>query len=88
LKKGDLIRVKVTPSDGKKEGEPFLSSPVKIIHSPEVIEEVRIEPKIAYSNCDLRAFVKSHGADGDSVNYSYLGKEWSCVIEESTDVLA
>lgn len=89
LKKGDLIRVKVTPSDGKKEGEPFLSSPVKIIHSPEVIEEVRIEPKIAYSNCDLRAFVKSHGADGDSVNYSYTWEKNGVVLsEESTDVLA
>lgn len=87
LKKGDLIRVKVTPSDGKIEGEPFLSSPVKIINSPQVIEEVRIEPKMAYANCDLKAFVKSRDADGDSTNYSYKWEKNGVVLpEENTDV--
>lgn len=89
LKIGDLIRVKVTPSDGKIEGEPFLSSPVKVVLSPEIIEEVRIEPRIAYSNCDLKAFVKSHGSDGDSVNYSYKWEKNGVVLsEENTEVLA
>jgi hypothetical protein len=87
LKKGDLIRVKVTPSDGKINGETFLAPPVKIINSPQVIEEVRIEPKIAYANCDLKAFVKSHDADGDSMNYSYKWEKNGVVLsEENTDV--
>jgi hypothetical protein len=89
LKMGDLIRVKVIPSDGKVEGEPFLSSPVKIVLSPEVIEELRIEPKIAYSNCDLKVFVKSHETDGGSVSYSYKWEKNGVVLpEEKTDVLA
>jgi hypothetical protein len=89
LRKGDLIRVKVTPSDGKIEGDPFLSSPVKIVLSPEIIEEVRIEPKIAYSNCDLKAFVKTHDADGNSMSYSYQWERNGVVLtEEKTDVLA
>jgi hypothetical protein len=88
LKKGDLIRVKVTPSDGKIDGDPFLSSPVKIILSPEIIEEVRIEPKIAYSNCDLKAFVKTPAADGGSMSYSYQWERNGVVLtEEKTDVL-
>jgi hypothetical protein len=89
LKKGDVIRVKVTPSDGKADGETFLSSPVKIINSPPVIEEVRIEPEIAYANGDLKAFVKSFDADGDSVNFNYKWEKNRIVLsEENTDVLA
>ena len=45
LKKGDLIQVRVTPSDGKLNGTPFLSASVKVLNSPPVIQEVRIEPK-------------------------------------------
>jgi len=71
LKKGDLIRVKVTPSDGKVNGEPFLSSPVKIPNSPPVIQEVRIEPKVAYANDDLKVFARGSDADGDSIQYTY-----------------
>jgi hypothetical protein len=88
LKKGDLIRVKVTPFDGKTEGEPFLSSPVKIVLSPDVIEEVRIEPKIAYSNCDLKVFVRSREEDGDLIRYSYKWERNGVILsEERTDVL-
>jgi hypothetical protein len=89
LKKGDFIRVKVTPSDGKIEGEPFLSPPVKIISPPQVIEEVRIEPKIAYANGDLKAVVRSHNADGDPINLSYKWEKNGVVLsEENTDVFA
>jgi hypothetical protein len=45
FKKGDLIQVKVIPSDGKMDGESFLSGPVKIFNMPPVVEEVHIEPK-------------------------------------------
>jgi len=89
LKKGDLIRVKVTPSDGKINGETFLTTPVKVINSPQVIEEVRIEPKIAYANGDLKAFVKSLHADGDSMNYSYKWEKNGVVLsQENADVFA
>ena len=88
LKKGDLIRVKVTPSDGKTEGQTFLSPPVKIVNSPPVIKEIGIEPKIAYANCDLKAFVKGYDADGDSINYSYRWEKNGVVLsEENADTL-
>lgn len=89
LKKGDIIRVKVTPSDGKTEGETYLSLPMKIINSAPVIKEVRIEPAIAYANGDLKAFVKSVDADGDSIDYSYKWEMNGVVLsEENTDVFA
>ncbi len=89
LKKGDLIRVKVTPLDGKTEGQTFLSAAVKILDSPPAIKEVRIEPRIAYANGDLKAIVKSYDADGDSVNYTYKWeKNGVALSEENTDVLA
>jgi len=88
LKRGDLVRVKVIPSDGKTEGQSFLSSPIKILNSPPVIEEIRIEPKLAYANSDLKVFVKGYDKDEDSVSYTY---EWEkngvALSEEKTDVL-
>jgi hypothetical protein len=87
FKKGDLIRAKVTFSDGKAKGETFLSSPVKIINSPPVIKEVRIEPKIAYTHGDLKVFVKSMDADGDSINYTYKWEKNGVVLsEENTEI--
>jgi hypothetical protein len=88
LKKGDLIQVKVTPSDGKIEGETLLSPPVKIINSAPAIKEVRIEPKIAYASDDLKASVKSLDADGDSINHSYTWEKNGIILsQETTDIL-
>jgi hypothetical protein len=82
FKKGDLIQVKVTPSDRKVNGEPFLSSPVKIPNSPPAIQEVRIEPKIAYANDDLKVFARGTDADGDSVNYTYQWEKNGVILTE------
>jgi hypothetical protein len=82
LKKGDLIQVKVTPSDGKVNGEPVLSPPVKIPKSPPVIQEVRVEPKMAYVNDNLKVFAKSSDADGESVHYAYQWEKNGVVLSE------
>lgn len=88
LRKGDLIRVKVTPSDGKMDGEPFISSPVKVFNSPPLIEEIRIEPRIAYVNNNLKAIVKSDDADGDNIYYDYQWEKNGIIItEEKSEVL-
>jgi hypothetical protein len=88
FKKGDLIQVRVTPSDGKVEGEPFLSVPVKILNSPPVIQEVRIEPRMAYINDQLKVQVKSYDIDGDSIYYTYQWEKNGTVLtEEKTEVL-
>ncbi len=88
LKKGDLIRVKVIPSDGKVDGNPFLSDPVKIFSMPPVVEEVYIEPKVAYVNCELKAVVKVSDPDGDSVHYLYRWeKNGTALSGEDTAVL-
>jgi hypothetical protein len=89
LKKGDLIQVNVTPSDGKAKGETFLSPPVEILNSPPVIKGITIEPKIAYVNDDLKAFVQGYDADGDSINYTYHWERNGVVLpEENTSTLA
>ncbi len=74
IRKGDLIRVRVTPSDGKVKGTVFLSPPVRIFNSIPVIQEVRIEPRVAYVMHRLKASVTGFDQDGDSINYSY---EWA-----------
>jgi hypothetical protein len=82
FKKGDLIRVKVTPSDGKIDGKPFLSDPVKILNSPPLIQEVRIEPKMASARDHLRVYVRSFDADGDFVYFSYQWEKNGVLLNE------
>ncbi len=82
FKKGELIRVKVTPSDGKATGTPFLSSPVKIQNSPPVIEEVRIEPKVAYASDSLKAIVKGSDPEGDFIYYLYQWEKNGSVLND------
>jgi len=82
FKKGDLIRVRVTPSDGKVNGTPFLSPPVQILNSPPVIKEVWIEPKIAYSTDRLKAYVKSSDSDGDFIYFTYQWEKNGVVLNE------
>jgi hypothetical protein len=88
FKKGDFIRVKVVPSDGEAVGEPFLSGPVKILNSPPVIQEVRIEPKMAYANDHLKVHVKSNDIDRDFIYYTYQWEKNGAVLtEEKGEVL-
>jgi hypothetical protein len=82
FKKGDMIRVKVTPFDGKAEGVPFLSAPVRILNSPPVIQEVWIEPKIAYATDRLKVNVKSFDRDGDFIYCTYQWEKNGAVLSE------
>jgi len=80
--KGDLIQVKIIPSDGRMDGEPFLSGSVKISDMPPLVEEVHIEPKLPYANSDLKAVVKSSDPDADPVAYLYQWKKNGNVASE------
>jgi hypothetical protein len=88
FKKGDMIRVRVTPSDGKVDGTPLLSGAVRILNSPPVIQEVWIEPKMAYATERLKVNVKSFDRDGDFVYYTYQwGKNGDPLNEERGEYL-
>jgi len=82
FKKGELIQVRMTPSDGKVNGTPFLSIIVKILNSPPVIQEVRIEPKVAYVTDHLKTYVKSSDPDGDFIYYTYQWEKNGVVLNE------
>lgn len=82
LRKGDFIRVRVTPSDGKTDGRAFLSAPLKILNSSPMIQEVWIEPKVAYVTDRLKAHVKSSDIDGDSIHYTYQWEMNGGVLNE------
>jgi hypothetical protein len=82
FKKGDLLQVRVTPSDGKASGTPFLSPEVKILNSPPVIQEVGIEPKVAYVTDCLKVNVKSSDSDGDFIYYTYQWEINGVVLNE------
>ncbi len=88
FKKGDLIKVRVVPSDGKVDGIAVLSSAVKILNSSPVIQEASIEPKVAYGTDRLKANVKSSDGDGDLIYYTYQWETNGVVLnEESAEVL-
>lgn len=88
FKKGDILQVKVVPSDGKVEGKPFLSNPVKVLNSPPIVQEVRIEPKVASANEDLKAVVKGFDQDGDFIYYAYKWEKSGMLIpEEGKEIL-
>ncbi len=88
FKKGDLIRARVTPSDGKVNGTPFLSAPVMILNSPPVLKEVWIEPKVAYVTDRLKATQKSLDPDGDFIYFTYQWeKNGTLLTEERGEVL-
>jgi hypothetical protein len=88
FRKGDLIRAKVTPSNGKADGSSVLSPAVKILNSPPVIQEVWIEPKVARVTDPLKAVVKGSDPDGDSISYVYKWEKNGVVLSgENTDTL-
>jgi len=88
FRKGDLIRVMVTPSDGKADGKPFLSEPIKILNSPPLIQEVNIEPKMAYASDHLKVHIRSVDIDGDAIYYTYQWEKNGVVLtEEKAEVL-
>jgi hypothetical protein len=82
FRKGDLIRVRVTASDGKVTGTPVLSSPVKIHNTPPVIQEVSIEPKVAYAADNLKAIVKCSDPEGDFIYYTYQWEKNGSVLSD------
>jgi hypothetical protein len=88
LGKGDVIQVKVTPSDGKESGKPFLSPAVKILNSAPVIQELSIEPKMPSVRDDLKVSMKSFDADGDSIYFAYQWEKNGVVLmDERKEIL-
>jgi hypothetical protein len=88
FRKGDILQVKVVPFDGKVEGKPFLSNPVKVLNSLPIIQEVKIEPKNASASEDLKAVVKGFDPDGDFIYYGYRWEKNGMIIpEEGKEIL-
>ena len=88
LKKGDAVQVRVTPTDGKIEGKPFFSPPVRILNSPPIVLQVDVEPKQAYASDILTVKVKGSDVDGDFLYYLYeWEKNGTVLTEERSDVL-
>jgi hypothetical protein len=82
FKKGDLIQVRVTPFDGKVDGTPLLSPPVRILNSPPIVQEVWIDPKLAYVTDRLKAYVKSSDSDGDFIYLTYQWEKNGVILNE------
>ncbi len=80
--KGDLIRVRVMPSDKKSAGVSFLSPAIKIHNEPPVVQEVWIEPKLAYAGDNLKAIVKCSDPEGDFIYYNYQWEKNGSILTD------
>jgi hypothetical protein len=88
FRKGDMFQVRVIPSDGKGDGNPFLSNPVKIQNAPPVVREVWIEPQMPRIQNDLKVHEKSTDADGDTIYFTYQWEKNGAVLtDERKDTL-
>ncbi len=87
FQKGDSIRVRVIPSDGKEEGRPLVSSPVRILNSSPVVQEVLLEPERPASSDSLTARVKGFDPDGDFIYYSFRWEKNGKVMEQERDAV-
>ena len=71
LKKGDSIRVTVTPNDGKMDGPVFVTDPVTVGNTAPDIAEIRLEPVPLHRGEPLKVKVVAGDPDGDPVILTY-----------------
>lgn len=71
FKKGDLIKVVITPSDEKEEGEPYIIDNLIVKNSPPKVKEVKIFPSVATLNDTIKVSAEGEDIDGDEVNFKY-----------------
>lgn len=73
FRRGDLVSVRVIPSNGKGDGD-FAQSPVvKIGNNPPVLALVKLLPEQLKAGHPIRAEVQGFDKEGDPIHYDY---EW------------
>ncbi len=86
--KGDVIRVRVTPDDGRLKGETFRSEEQIISNSIPEITSIRVTPDPAYTNSNLTAAVEVRDQDDDPIGFSYKWiKNDEVIPEENANTL-
>jgi hypothetical protein len=84
FKKGDLIRVEVTPRDAHTKGTPVASSPVKILNAPPVALAAWVEPRNPGSSDALKAVCTSEDKDADFVFFNYRWEKNGVSLQDET----
>jgi hypothetical protein len=71
LKKGDLITVRVTPTEGGRAEGSLVSEPARVLNSPPRVISVSLIPNVVHSRDQLEASVEGTDEDHDSPTYFY-----------------
>ncbi|MBI3805536.1 MAG: hypothetical protein HY282_17445 [Nitrospirae bacterium] len=71
FRQGDLVSVKVVPSDGKSQGDLVQSSPVRIGNNLPVIKAIKLVPEVLKAGQGVHAEVDGFDKEGDVVRYTY-----------------
>jgi hypothetical protein len=88
LKKGDRIRMTVTPNDGKMDGPVFETNPVTVGNTAPEIAEIHLEPVPLHRGEQLKTRVVAGDAEGDPITLSYKWYRNDKVIPDAkTDTL-
>lgn len=80
----DEITVRVTPSDGKEEGQPAVSVPFQVHNTPPVIASVKIVPVGDRILGPLKVEVEATDAEQDQITLSYQWLKDQQEITEAT----
>jgi len=87
LKRGDLLSVEVTPTDGKTDGAPLRADAVPIANSPPEVTRI-VLPSVVRVGDPVEVRVEGSDADGDPITYSYRWwRNKTLVLEGDRSVL-
>jgi len=82
LKRGDLLMVIVTPSDGKVDGVPAKSHAVSVGNTAPEIARITLEPESIRIGDRVKATVESFDPDQDLVEFTYRWLKNDRIIQE------
>ncbi|MDH4162687.1 MAG: Ig domain-containing protein [Nitrospirota bacterium] len=74
FRKGDVVRVEITPSDDGGNGETYATQPLTVGNLPPIVSSVTIEPQNAVLGSPLSAASAASDPDGDALSCEY---QWS-----------
>ena len=85
LKRGDELRVEVTPFDGTTTGTPYVSAPTAIANTAPILSSLSVDLDYGAQGRHLVAHAEVLDPDHDEVSLTYRWKKNETVVKEGQD---
>jgi hypothetical protein len=83
LKKGDVVTLTVTPTDGSSDGAPVTSSSVTVLNTAPVLSAVTLTPSAVGTTGTVTAVTTASDLDADTLTYTYTWYVGGAVASET-----